>query len=230
MKKIIIFTTVLILSNIALAVEDSKVVESTVEQKTEIVKVKKKQGSQESRAKSHVAFQAGLGVITTNFLGTLEGNYIFNDRLVGSLRFGADVILMKKTGEEPKQDGTGTTSTYQPTLGRDEDRTNILMAGVKIFVGNSFYLRPEVYYRTQNEEVRPSLYSSKKERRIYDDVGTSFSIGNEWQFGHFVFGVDWVGLTYKVATVKTNEVNDWLDVDSERTALNILGLHVGASF
>jgi hypothetical protein len=226
MNKMIFIATALVICSIALAVDETV---QTVETTTEIAKPKKRQASLESRAKSHASAQAGMGIITTNLVAVLEGNYIVNEKLALSLRLANNLIFMENTGSTKTENGT--TTNYKPTIEKDdEDSTSLIMAGVKFFPGNTFYLRPELYYRTQDESVKPDFSSSRTARKKYDDVGLSFSVGNEWQFGHFVFGVDWGGLAYKLLTVKSNGVRDRFEVDSEKVAINILNLHIGFSF
>ncbi|MDP7321476.1 MAG: hypothetical protein QF441_12760 [Bacteriovoracaceae bacterium] len=110
-----------------------------------------------------------------------------------------------------------------------------LSAGLKKYVSNSFYYKPEIYYRKQTRinsiSYNYSFGSSTRdligtESTDFSDIGISFKIGNQWQWDNFTLGTDWVGLASTVAMLEQSG-----DVEShDKTNLTLLNFYLGYTF
>ena len=203
MKKI--FLSVLIIANISVAANTStKAITNT----SEVTSVDK--DSQSNRKDLKYSIQYGIGAILLRSSGILEANYLINEKKSISLRYA-------------KSD----SDRYDV----DDEKQIALLAGMKLFSGNSFYVRPEVYYRDLQETVRPELFSSETRKRNVQDIGISINIGNEWQWENFTIACDWIGAAYQVKQLKDNGERDWLYIDDlEVLQVSGLNLRLGYSF
>lgn len=74
-----------------------------------------------------------------------------------------------------------------------EENVSNVAAQYKFFLGNSFYLAPEIFYLN---------YFRKYANRRLTSIGAGLKIGNQWQWEHFTLGVDWIGVGENVAYFK----------------------------
>jgi hypothetical protein len=117
----------------------------------------------------------------------------------------------------------------------------------KHYVGNSFYYRAGIDYRTmdfQYDYVSSFSPSSNYSRGFKGkSVGATFGIGNQWQFENFNLGCDWVGVTIPISKSISDEyvtaggpsynLTDLADDEDDyvrKTSLNLLRFYLGASF
>lgn len=201
MKKILL--SVLILANISAAANTSTKAIAKTSETTSVDK-----DSQSNRKDLKYSIQYGGGLLLLSAATILEINYLKNSKRSFSLRYA-------------KSDA----DQY------DDEEQTALLAGMKLFSGNSFYVRPEAYYRDFQETVSPELFSSETRQRKVQDIGISISIGNEWQWENFTLGCDWIGAAYQVATLKDNGERDWLYSDDlEILQLSFFNLRLGYSF
>lgn len=104
-----------------------------------------------------------------------------------------------------------------------------LNVSYKKFVSNSFYIKPQLYYRSQNIRTytfsttpffRTEEYSEK-----FKDLGVMFVIGNQWQWENFTLGCDWLGLGGPV--IITNDPDGY---DYPELSASVLNFYLGLSF
>jgi hypothetical protein len=116
----------------------------------------------------------------------------------------------------------------------DEDSAKLraVTVGVRHFVGNSFNLTPTIYYKRTVEDGDYSLFTSQRSRRVYEDLGLGFRIGNEWQWDSFMMGCDWFGVNRTIKKFNSEKTNDsWDDLSSDgRFSFIISSFYVGFSF
>ena len=80
--------------------------------------------------------------------------------------------------------------------------------GYRRFLGNSFNVMPTIYYkRNTGDFFTEGKFSGVVggSNLIYEDIGTGFRFGNEWQWEHFTMGCDWFGLNYKTIEINHKE-------------------------
>lgn len=107
-----------------------------------------------------------------------------------------------------------------------EKQTNIT-AQYKLYLGNSFYLAPEIFYLNSREEVNgylSSLFMKTQNYASYSSMGGGLRIGNQWSWKNFTLGCDWIGIGQRVGTFKkeSSKLND--------TTYTFLNLFVGINF
>lgn len=175
---------------------------------TEAKPESKSKNSKQNRENVNYSIQMGSGLLISEASTIFEINYIRNSKTTFSLRYAkADDIDL------------------------DINKQDAILLGAKNYTGNSFFVRPEVYYRKFKEEVRPELFSNRTETRVYSDIGVSLSIGNEWQWENFTAGFDWIGIAGRVAKLEDNNKRSWLDTEAdEQFEVNVLNFRLGYSF
>ncbi len=116
----------------------------------------------------------------------------------------------------------------------------------KNFVGNSFYLKGGLAYRTLDYEyIDKDWLAGGKSTRSFkgDSTSISLGLGNQWQAAGFTIGVDWVGLELPInsrvydvnysANASANDRNrNREDIVTYVTGVGVtlLRLSMGASF
>ena len=114
-----------------------------------------------------------------------------------------------------------------PKVYEDTYRGEVLEIFYKKFNGNSFYVKPLVFYRNMDiDEKEGTDY-------VFSDFGVGISIGNQWQWSNFTIGCDWVGVNSRLATLDYKDSKN-----SERVffskgygfTANLLNLYIGYSF
>ncbi|WP_374077267.1 hypothetical protein [Bdellovibrio bacteriovorus] len=89
-------------------------------------------------------------------------------------------------------------------------------AHFKKFLGNSFYVKTGVDYRSV-DYVFNYGYSSVKTGFEGNSLAASLVIGNQWQWDNFTLGCDWIGLSLPFAHTVTSETLS-ADADSYHRA------------
>lgn len=110
---------------------------------------------------------------------------------------------------------------------RNEARDGFaLEIGYKKFTSNSFYIKPELYYRTQLKEDsyddQDGIYTFKD----FTDIGVIFKIGNQWQWESFTLGCDWIGVGRSLIVIDDVSGDDF----DKRVSISYLNLNLGMSF
>jgi hypothetical protein len=114
----------------------------------------------------------------------------------------------------------------------------------KHFVGNSFYYRAGLDYRTVDYKYSyTSTVSSTYDERLSfkgKSFAVTFNIGNQWQFENFNIGCDWVGITLpvshsisdevQVSNYTSNRLKGAEDDYAKKSMLNLLRFYLGATF
>lgn len=116
----------------------------------------------------------------------------------------------------------------------ENDKGYAITFGIKQFVSNSFYIKPQVYYRNQKKiyDVYSDYNADTDSYEItnvdggtVNDLGFSFRIGNQWQWRHFTMGCDWFGFANSLSKFENDDISS-----SERLNLSLLNVYFGASF
>lgn len=111
----------------------------------------------------------------------------------------------------------------------DDGKGNSISLGLKKFVSNSFYLKPELYRR--NQIVIDSMGWSFDNFEFanggeVEDFGASFKIGNQWQWNTFTIGCDWFGLSRTLSVIE----DDTNDNGFPETTVSFLNFYLGMTF
>ena len=110
-----------------------------------------------------------------------------------------------------------------------------ISAGLKQFVSNSFYVKPELYGRTQDivhsttssYDYQTDKYTlTDKEVGSIRDIGASVRIGNQWQWENFTMGCDWVGFARSLTTLEESGKI----TSNELSNISLLNFYLGATF
>lgn len=125
-------------------------------------------------------------------------------------------------------------------------KTSAIGAHLKQYVGNSFYVKGGVDYRTVEYRYSYTSGIGSEFDENYSFSGRSWAasiaIGNQWQYQDLTFGFDWVGVVVPFASNVSNEryssrwiySNDIRKRDSDlfvkNTILQALRFHIGMSF
>lgn len=160
--------------------------------------------------------------------------------------FDADKMLLIEGMSGNLSSSTQTSSgfTWQ-NLSKYEVQAKSFGVHYKQFVGNSFYYRAGVDYRTLSYEYQ---YIPNDERSSFngDSVALNFQIGNQWQWDNFTLGCDWVGMSLPITSeVKDKKLNAAAQADAnfhnnrieddsnqlvKQSHLNLLRFYLGMSF
>lgn len=115
-------------------------------------------------------------------------------------------------------------------------KMNAVTIGYRRFFGNSFNVMPTIYYKRNTADMYVEgnhPYVSGSNNLIYEDFGSGFRIGNEWQWQNFTMGCDWFGLNLK--SVKLNHKEQSLGAIETHTpmkalTMTLLSFYLGYSF
>ena len=136
------------------------------------------------------------------------------------------------------REGAGTT-TYGDEDSESDESDEIweeagkgfaLNINYKKFFGQTFYIKPSVYYKSQNIVKSTSSIGGvlvDKEAGYVHDLGIGFKVGNQWQWSKFTLGCDWIGYNKKIALL---DISGNLDEDVYQDSLSLLNLYLGMSF
>lgn len=107
--------------------------------------------------------------------------------------------------------------------------------GYRRFFGNSFNIMPTIYYKRNTADMyaegnKPYVVGSNN--LVYEDIGTGFRVGNEWQWTNFTMGCDWFGLNLTNHRIKLEEKGLTSDTKAPMKALTmtLLSFYLGYSF
>lgn len=103
----------------------------------------------------------------------------------------------------------------------------------KEFTGKTFYYEAGAFYRDQKlviktEEVRTAYEKwtlTDEDTAEIQDIGVSFTIGNQWNWENLTVACDWVGVSRSLLTL-----NEKGDASEYYTAVNLLNFNIGYSF
>lgn len=106
-----------------------------------------------------------------------------------------------------------------------ENQTSIAIQ-YKRYLGNSFYVAPELFYLRSHEEINGfwgNVFDQYK-YASYTSLGTGLRIGNQWTWENFTLGCDWIGIGHRFGTFRkdTSKLQD--------TTYTLLNLIVGISW
>jgi hypothetical protein len=158
-------------------------------------------------------------------VGLLGHEYVGSSALTAQLGFFLDpdnIIIARYTNFN----GNGLNDDNSAKL-------RAVTLGIRHFVGNSFNLTPSVYYKRSVEDGDFSLFSNARTKRIYEDLGIGFRIGNEWQWDSFMLGCDWFGINRTIKKFNSEKTgnDDWDSFSSDGEYSFILAsFYLGWSF
>jgi hypothetical protein len=187
----------------------------------------------------------------------MNKTYIFDAQLLGS---GPNVISSQGLSAGYFLNRNMIVSIEATTGTRDNDsflfstssdsyniRGNSVGVHFKHFVGNSFYYRTGIDYRSlkYKYDYTSSFSPANNVHRSFDgkSFGVTFAIGNQWQFENFNIGCDWIGFTVPLSKSISNESvtspsatydNEQLADDEKtyikNTSATLLRFYLGATF
>jgi len=125
----------------------------------------------------------------------------------GSQGLSASYFLSRNT--QVLIEAMGNSSNVGFWGSRYEVKTNSAGVHLKHFTGNSFYLRTGIDYRTVDYKYNyNSIFGSDyyvKRSFKGNSLAAALAIGNQWQWGNFTLGCDWIGLSAPVASTVYDE-------------------------
>lgn len=144
---------------------------------------------------------------------TLQGgfDYRFFTYQVGYMYFlNADQLIGLKVGSNRSH---------------EEGQTNISLQ-FQNYLGNSFYIAPEVFYLNTHENINGFIDNIFRlgDRADHTSMGAGIRIGNQWTFKLATIGCDWIGLGQRFGTFEKE--SDKLD----DTTFTLLNVKFGVSF
>jgi hypothetical protein len=109
--------------------------------------------------------------------------------------------------------------------GNEENQTNFSLQ-YQSYLGNSFYIAPEIFYLNTHEDINGFVGTlfGLRDMADYTSLGAGIRIGNQWTWKVFTIGCDWVGVGQRVVTFEkeTDKLSN--------TTLTLMNLKIGASF
>lgn len=164
--------------------------------------------------------------------GIEVGKYLSEQQIIsiqGNVTYNLGVSSRYDEDDESLSSSEMDEKAEQEAKLRDGQGYNI---GVyyKQFFGNSFYIKPGIYYQSQYivDEVQLGDDSEvlSTEEGHYKLVGISFKIGQSWHWESFLIGCDWFGISRSIALFeKTGNLDD-----NELIQASLLNFYVGMSF
>ena len=124
-------------------------------------------------------------------------------------------------------------------------RATTVAANLKIFTGNSFYIKSGVAYRkVAVDNVLCLLCKDPASSFGYNEaLAAELAIGNQWQWDTFTLGCDWIGLMVPVANLRSNsgdtsrftqsekdDVDRMWNVIGRTTSSQLVRLYLGVTF
>ncbi len=197
---------------------------------TELKSSKSNNSTSNREGKSFMATAEILGISSMTSSQSIEGSYYFTSNILGNLRYtNLQKGLTSSSSSSDSDFNNSTGSKEADRLWEEAGGGYMISAGVKHFVGNSFYYKPEVFYRKQRlvtETTNNSARLISATAGDYTDIGLSIKIGNQWQWENYTLGCDWVGLNQTASVV---DINGTLERDDLPT-FTALNFYMGASF
>ena len=116
---------------------------------------------------------------------------------------------------------------------KDHGNGMALTVSHKQFTGSTFYYEAGAYYRDQKlviktEEVRTAYEKwslTEKDTAEIQDLGVSFTVGNQWHWENLTVGCDWLGLSRSLY-----KISEKGDASEYYTAVNLLNFNIGYTF
>lgn len=95
-------------------------------------------------------------------------------------------------------------STGSASIGDYKADKSIVEIKAKKFFGNSFYVDGGLGYESWNVSYPVSIndtsFETRKLKGTVQNTGLEFHVGNQWQWGGFTLGCDWVGYFLSLST------------------------------
>ncbi len=217
----------LVLLGTVSAMADAKTqAQNTTEEKVDIKKYSRVVVDESAANREGKKYTVSAQIMGFNFTGgetALNLGYFLNDKTVLKLRFSS----LRGTAQDIYSD-EGDSKEVKDAWAKQGNGTAI-MAGVKLFTGNSFYVEPAAYYRNQYQVYSTTEFGASTveiDDADIKDAGLSLRIGNQWQWDNFTIGCDWIGISRSLVDLGSTG-----DTNSDRLAsTSLLNLYLGASF
>lgn len=166
-------------------------------------------------------WQITLGSALSQFsetTGVFSFGYFYEDYLISLSLYGMD-DLDSNNGDLKTKDG----KTFLDT--DTKESLNAFSFSVRKYLGNSFYISPDIYFR---DYARYPDHSSLRSYTL-KDIGAGLSIGNQWYWKYLTFGIEWLGVRHSVYLL-----DQWGEepsgISGRKFSFTLLGLSLGASF
>lgn len=177
-----------------------------------------------NREKLKFTFNHGVAVLYKRGVFTSQIGYIVNSQVTLDLTY---MNLETSTSRYDKSDDE--TNTY------DSGDGGALELGIKYFDDNSLYYRLGLYYRkqtTRRQKVGDGVIVTFRPNEVGEgtivDAGLILGIGNQWQWRHLTFGVEWAGFSSTLVNWQFENTGDGESVSLIEGRL--LNVFFGASF
>lgn len=152
----------------------------------------------------------------------IEFGYFFDENTVLNVQALTLESMFTEESESFYQDGKGSA----------------LNVSLKKFTGNSFYIKPGIYRRSQRVVDSATWRFSGGESNVisrdasdFVDVGISFAIGNQWQWENFTLGCDWIGLSRSLSILESSDEGDGASLaQSDLNSGQLLNFYLGYTF
>ena len=141
-----------------------------------------------------------------------------------------NIITLQGTRLEGISTSENESLSNLDELREKHGRGNVVSIGLKHFVSNSFYVKPEIYSRNQEFVYNALVFSDGSVAALEDgsieDFGIHIKIGNQWQWENFTLGCDWVGFRQSINSTRFGRVKN-----TERSGLSsLVNFYLGATF
>ncbi len=181
--------------------------------------------SAKNRVGQQFELMLSLGVNYSDAGAGLTGGYYFNPNSILELEL--------FSSEDDSRDDVNNDYKYSNVNFRQT--TDAVSANWKYFTGNSFYIRPGIFYVDYQYKTEGYIFGNSDISR--KDLGVSFGIGNQWQWENFTIGCEWIGLQAGMLNLSRSGRDNTLfsDIDGRGTdrdwkSASLLKLNIGASF
>lgn len=210
---LLLFLTVISANVENAAAESSEVISSTINEESE------NKTSKQNRENQNIQLLFGPGY-EHSFMGAgFKLGYYFNsDSIVEISWFDGSEI------EEERK------SIYD-----DIETVYIYSIGIKVFTGNSLYLKPGLFYGTYRSDYQFNFFDLEKNSYQRKDIGGSIAIGNQWQWKRLTFGIEWLGINSSLYNLNEQGEDPGFPFsirinDSRWVTFNLTTLNIGVSF
>jgi hypothetical protein len=104
-----------------------------------------------------------------------------------------------------------------------------IKVGVTKYTGNSFFYKMGAYHMSLNAKhfEKDGSGHKKKVKSVFNELGVSASIGNQWQWSNLSLGAEWIGL--KRTVVELRKISEPFE-RTNLTTVSLLNMQIGYSF
>lgn len=180
--------------------------------------------SADNRDNLHLSFNHGVAFLYNRPVLTSRLAYIINKKMTVNLTY-----INLETSSSKYDNKEDEHITY------DSGDGNVVELGLKYFETNSFYLKAGLYYRNQTSRERDiddgaffQFTSNQDGEGTVIDSGIILAFGNQWQWGHFTMGAEWLGTSMSIGNWKYENMGEGTSVNLNN--IRLLNFYVGASF